>query len=85
MKKIRLDVETLRVESFTTEDETWKRGTIVGHASQAQDGCVHPTAIHHSCHEDYTFEGEDTCQCFYPDTDVQICCTVNQCSGVRTC
>jgi hypothetical protein len=84
MRKVKLNVEKLHVESFTTDHETEKRGTVHGHASQVGQGCVYPTAVYHSCEPGVTY-GENTCYCLYPNTDVRICCTVQGCSGGGMC
>ncbi|HEU0301931.1 MAG TPA: hypothetical protein VFR37_20925 [Longimicrobium sp.] len=84
MQKIKLDVEKLHVESFTPEEEAEKRGTVVGHVSQVQNGCVYPTAVYHSCEPTETY-GEFTCHCLYPNTDIRICCTEQGCSGGGMC
>ncbi|HEU0052436.1 MAG TPA: hypothetical protein VFQ39_04630 [Longimicrobium sp.] len=39
MRKIRLKVDALRVESFATEREEAPRGTVEGHASRVFDTC----------------------------------------------
>ncbi len=84
MRKLKLNVEKLQVESFAPEEETEKRGTVVAHASQPRDGCVYPTAVYHSCEPTETY-GEYSCYCLYPNTDARMCCTEQGCSGGGMC
>ncbi|HEX6041081.1 hypothetical protein [Longimicrobium sp.] len=84
MRKIKLNVETLRVESFTPDEGPAERGTVVGHVSRVQEGCVYPTAVYHSCQPGETVD-QYTCRCLYPDTDVRMCCSEQGCSGGGMC
>lgn len=49
--------------------------------SDVRDGCVYPTAAHHSCQPGETVN-QETCNCLFPDTDVRMCCTAAYCSGM---
>lgn len=84
MRKVKLNVEKLRVESFPTSEAPENRGTVVAHASRPADGCVYPTAVYHSCEPTETY-GEFSCYCLYPNTDIRICCTEQGCSGGGMC
>lgn len=84
MKKVKLNVEKLWVESFAANDKPAEPGTVMAHASAVRDGCVYPTAAYHSCEPGVTY-GENTCYCLYPNTDARICCTVQGCSGGGMC
>lgn len=84
MRKVKLNVEKLRVESFAASEEPSNQGTVVGHGSQVRDGCVYPTANYHSCEPTETY-GEFTCHCLYPNTDAQMCCTEERCTGGGMC
>jgi hypothetical protein len=84
MRKVKLNVESLHVESFTPAEEQPQRGTVVGHVSRVHDGCVYPTAVYHSCQPGVTY-GEFTCFCLYPDTDARMCCSDQGCSGGGMC
>jgi len=70
MKKIRLEISNLSVESFTTHSQPGVRGTIDGHFTAARDGCQYPTP---SCEPGQTY-GEFSCWCLYGRTDERICC-----------
>jgi hypothetical protein len=70
MKKIKLEVDNLSVESFATEREPAPRGTVDGHFTAVRDGCQYPTP---SCEPGQTY-GEFTCFCLYGRTDEHICC-----------
>jgi hypothetical protein len=85
MKKLRLRVDTLKVESFGTDRAEGGAGTVRGHkpACTCYDSCLCPTAYYHcgtgphtihSC--DYTYN--DSCErtaidC--PDTSYAVCGT----------
>ena len=84
MRKVKLNIETLQVESFTPAAERPERGTVVGHFSRVQEGCVYPTAVYHSCAPGAT-TGERTCWCLYPDTDDRMCCSEQGCTGGGMC
>lgn len=90
MKKIRLELETLTVESFYLAEEGSPRGTVLGRSATDFDcvptdprygGCVYPTAAHHSCQPGETVD-QYTCNCLYPETDARMCCTGEGCSGM---
>lgn len=83
MKKIRLELDTVQVESFTTSTQTETgRGTVHGHISRVADTCRYPST---SCGDTQTF-GEATCNCLYPPTDIRRCCSdVDYCSGGGLC
>ncbi|HSU17622.1 hypothetical protein [Longimicrobium sp.] len=76
MNKLRLDLEHLAVDSFTTGEGMDSAGTVRGHGYDTRpSACAYPTP---SCQATQTF-GEVTCQCLYPRTDpVRICCNTDQ-------
>jgi hypothetical protein len=58
MQKLKLDLDTLRVESFETASAMDERGTVQGHATRLADscGCVRPSqGCSISC--PYTYDG----------------------------
>jgi hypothetical protein len=77
MKKIRLELDALNVDSFTTEKQTQGQGTVRGHAS------AYECTIYDSC--DYTYcgcgggSGYNTCgtanTCGICHTDLDNCDT----------
>lgn len=83
MKKLKLTIDALNVESFPTSTAADDpRGTVHGHISQVRDGCAYPST---SCADTKTY-GEATCFCLYPNTDVRRCCSeVDYCSGGGLC
>ncbi len=60
MKKIRLEIDTLRVESFETVEQRDERGTVNAHQVGTRvGGCTETT-----CPPNYCFCTEDqTCRC----------------------
>ena len=78
MKKFRLDLESVRVESFETSDLEAQRGTVQGHISVAV-----------SCYD--TDCCSDLSDCCPPDTSYcsdqwSACCNTNfSCPGHNTC
>ena len=70
MKKIRLEINELSVESFTTQLPPAERGTVDGHFTAVRDRCQYPTP---SCEPGQTY-GEFSCFCLYGPTDEHICC-----------
>ena len=57
-KKLRLEIEELKVESFDAEPEQKRRGTVVGHGSRSremgtgcdtQDGCCGANTVGDAC------------------------------------
>jgi hypothetical protein len=77
MRKMKLDVDALTVDSFTTGEAMDARGTVKGNAyyDTKPSACAYPTP---SCLPGQTL-GEVTCQCLYPRTDpVRICCNTDQ-------
>jgi hypothetical protein len=75
MKKIRLDLERLTVETFaTTEDDKAKRGTVRGHLS----------AYYELCHADDTWQQSCTCEATCNAATCYNCsaaCGTGQCGG----
>ena len=58
MKKIRLEVDALAVQSFATEVDRAGRGTVVAHNTQGQYTCVY-----HCTFDGVTCDGGATCGC----------------------
>jgi len=82
MKKVRLEIADLSVDSFATHSEPGVRGTVAGHFTAVRDGCKYPTP---SCQPGQTV-GEFTCYCLYAQTDEHLCCQsdiwcTNTCQG----
>jgi hypothetical protein len=83
MKKRKLRLEDLRVESLVTTPGAALRGTV--HGAQSFYGCpftydcMYPTA---SCQNTETQNGEYTCAhgCMVPRTDAVACCTQGECT-----
>ncbi|HEU4886153.1 MAG TPA: hypothetical protein VFT45_28195 [Longimicrobium sp.] len=76
MKKTRMSLGDLTVESFrTTPEIRAQRGTVVGHTGN----CSFPT-WYNECNETVTY-GENTCYCIVPRTDAQYCNTNRECTG----
>ena len=78
MRKHKLEIDDLKVDSFSTDDSIAKaRGTVRGQAG------VYPTP---SCGDTETY-GEYSCRCLYARTDPdRICCNsdiwcANGCGG----
>lgn len=90
MKKLRLDLDSLHVESFSPSRAPGEdRGTVEGHG-ESQYGscpsdctCSYPT-WYNECHETVTY-GENTCYCQIPITDARYCNTERDCSGGGMC
>ena len=61
MRKIRLEVDALAVQSFATDAAREARGTVVAHNTNAGYTCVY-----HCTFRGFTCEGGLTCGC--PDT-----------------
>ncbi len=70
MKKIKLEIDDLAVESFSTEREPAPRGTVEANFTSVRDRCQYPTP---SCDANQT-AGEFSCFCLYGPTDEHICC-----------
>jgi len=50
MKKLALNLDTLRVESFATQDADARRGTVRGHDDTREtENCSHYTCIFATC------------------------------------
>ena len=90
MKKTRLDIGALQVDSFAVTDEaTAPRGTVHGHGPSGvptcncptQAGCAYPT---NSCGPTETY-GENTCFCLYEPTHFRVCCDGTVESGGGMC
>lgn len=60
MGKLRLDPESLEVQSFETEAATEERGTV--HAREMSG----PSCFQHCTFRGYTCEGQLTCACSVP-------------------
>lgn len=82
MRKHKLEIGELKVDTFVAGGQPAERGTVVG-----QDG-YYPTP---SCGPDETY-GQHTCFCLYPRTDERLCCKsdiwcTNGCygGGTATC
>jgi hypothetical protein len=58
MKKIRLEVDALAVQSFATAPPREARGTVVAHNTRAEYTCVY-----HCTFRGFTCEGDLTCGC----------------------
>lgn len=90
MSKLRLDLEQLEVESFTTDDQARERGTVRGNAEMAPVGAVEvPLTLQESCVADVCKETYMsacfTCAgtCFV--TCLVSCKTCNTCFGGDSC
>lgn len=83
MRKVRLEIDALAVQSFVTATDGAPRGTV---PAFDQEGGVYPTP---SCQPGETFGGF-SCYCLYPRTDPdRICCNSdhwcsNGCGGGGT-
>lgn len=74
MKKVKLDLSGLSVESFrTTPAMRDQRGTVVGHTGN----CSYPT-WYNECLPTVTY-GENTCYCRVPHSDPRYCNTNVEC------
>ena len=52
MKKLQLDLDTLAVESFSTDGGEAPRGTVAAHASSSREqACASTSCIHSSGHD----------------------------------
>lgn len=78
-KKVKLELETLSVDSFHTSEPKQERGTVRGQGHTSVEHCAYPTP---SCDPTETFT-EPTCRCLYPRSNViYICCNTDQwCQG----
>ncbi|WP_420129070.1 hypothetical protein [Longimicrobium sp.] len=90
MRKVKLDLDTLDVESFTTSGAEKDSGTVLGHASLACTGENGNTCGGgNSCHGGYTCDGAATCNYRTCDTvcGTYYCVTADSCqfSCVYTC
>ena len=77
MKKLRLEVDQLTVQSFTTAAKPAQRGTVDAFANTSVQQCAYPTP---SCGETETY-GEATCFCLYPRSGPVICCQTDAWCG----
>ena len=92
MGKLRLDIEQLQVESFTTNDQDRERGTVRGNAELAGEmvdvavpaGTIQQTCMIDFC-KDSWMSGCFTCAgtCF--NTCPNSCQTCNTCFGGDSC
>jgi hypothetical protein len=80
MKKTKLNLSELTVESFSTiPRKPEQRGTVVAHTGE----CSYPT-LYNACLETVTY-GENTCYCEVPRSDPRYCNTERDCSGDGMC
>ncbi|HVH12044.1 MAG TPA: hypothetical protein VM759_03280 [Longimicrobium sp.] len=83
MKKIRLNVDGLRVSSFETDSNARSEGTVIAaQATGFEPNCRYPTADYHSCPPGATGEW---CSQLFEDTDMRMCCTIERCSAAGMC
>ena len=92
MGKLRLDVEQLQVESFTTNDEARERGTVRGNADligAGQDVAMPGGTLQQTCMIDFCkdswMSGCLTCAGTCVNTCPASCQTCNTCFGGDTC
>lgn len=73
-KKLRLNVEELKVEAFATADVEAKLGTVHGHDDAVTDGptCACPTAGDQCTRDGGSCSGANPCFC--PESRDTYCC-----------
>ena len=83
MKKLRLELDDLRVDTFRTGVVRMGARTVRGHAYTAIGYCQYPST---SCPPGETGSGY-SCYCMYPNTSEQVCCSDPErgCSGGGMC
>jgi hypothetical protein len=80
MKKMKLELEQLAVDSFSAEGPRDRRGTVYAESTRV-GSCQYPSR---SCAPGET-EGEFSCYCMYHNTDERVCCSDAGCSGGGMC
>lgn len=85
MKKLKLDMDALQVDTFTTADSGTGRGTVRGHVTLLHCSTQCDTEGNtcdggHTCNAEFSCNGEYSCALSCTD------CTTNRCdTNVQTC
>src|SRR5687768_15794960 len=89
MRKIRLDLEAIDVETFATTSASTQKGTLFGHDSQFQTRCMQTCNLDTTC-----YESGDMCtaactglgvECYTADPAYYACTGAQPCTGQAAC